>query len=306
MNYSASLPIDLKTAFTSAENIAKSKSPKAKFILDLITPKKDRGYLNLCYAYLRWVDDYVDNPKIDNTNKLEFISRQKTLCEKFKYRILDDRLSYEECFLFYFVCYTVDNNKLFLHTALSEMLDSIAMDAKRLAANGIYTSKEMQVYIDKNTKAFFTLITSFVEPNNSLVSSNIFVGKFTTKLFMLRDFMEDVKRGYVNISKEDLKSYRIDISNLRDSEALKKWTEEEFQSLIKLLYEESLVIKTFSLKLKVFNYYSQIYYLPKICRIAANGFDIIKTRNRHNLITEIRTYLFSVKLAVKVFIIEFT
>lgn len=306
MNFNTSPPIDLETAFALAEDIAKSKSPKAKFILDLIINKEDRAYLNLCYAYLRWVDDYVDDPQNKIADKIDFISRQKTLCEQFKHFITDSKLNSEESFLFYFVDYVVKKNKIFLQSAVKEMLDSIEMDAQRLMRKGSFSFEEMQIYIEKNAKAFFTLITSFVEPNNPFVPANIFIGRFAAKLFMLRDFAEDIERGYVNITTEDLEFYEIDVSNLKDDQNLINWTKDEYRKLIILLFEEAMVVKKFSFKLKIFNYYSQIYYLPKICRIAANDFDILNTQNRSNLFTEIMTYFFSLKLAVKLFIIEFT
>lgn len=304
MSFNDPTEINLHTAFTLAENIAKEKSPKAKFILDLIVNKKDRGYLNLCYAYLRSVDDFVDDPQKPIPDKIDFISRQKKILKKILLSQNEFRLNTEESFLYYFVTHAISQNKLFLIDAVETMLESIEMDAQRLTRNGIYTSSEINLYIDKNSKAFFDIMTGFVEPNNLLIRNNIFIGRFATRLFMLRDFADDVQLGFINIAKEDLELYLIDSFNLPKDNNLKFWVRDEFYKLIKLLFEEAMIVKNFSFKLKIFNYYSQIYYLPRICRIAAYNYDIFKAKYHRGIKTEVSAYLLAAKLSVKLFIKE--
>jgi hypothetical protein len=298
------IPISIDAAFPLAENIAKSKSPKAKFILDLIVDKKDRGYLNFLYAYLRWVDDFVDDPQNKSLGKIKFISRQKRLLKDFSYSRNNTQLNIEESFLFFFIGYAVDQKKVFLIDAAKTMLESIEMDAQRLNKDGIYSAKEMNIYVNKNSKAFFDIMTGFVEPGSSLTSKNIYIGRFATKLFMLRDLADDIKLGFINITREAIESYSINKLNLSEDKNLNNWARNEFDNLKKILFEEALIVKTFTFKLRLFNYYSQIYYLPKIYRLKANNFDFFKNPNARNIRTEIIVYFGAAQLSIKLFLKE--
>lgn len=299
------IPIDLNTAFKFAENTAKSKSPKAKFILDLIVNKNDRGYLNLCYAYLRWVDDFVDDVTHKNLDKIEFINRQKKLLRDFSLSQNETQLNIEEAFLFYFVRYAITNKKLYLIEAVKIMLESIEMDAQRLQGGGSYSNKEMNLYIDKNSKAFFDIMTGFVMPLNIYTPQNLYIGRFATRLFMLRDFADDFQRGFLNIPKEDLEYYEIEKTNLHNDKNLFVWVKNEFGRIINLLYDEALIVKTFPFKLKIFNYYSQIYYLPKIFRLKTAGFNPFIAANELSFVSITKVYLSTVLVCIKLFRIEF-
>ncbi len=299
------IPIDLNTAFKFAENTAKSKSPKAKFILDLIVNKNDRGYLNLCYAYLRWVDDFVDDVTHKNLDKIEFINRQKKLLRDFSLSQNETQLNIEEAFLFYFVRYAITNKKLYLIEAVKIMLESIEMDAQRLQGGGSYSNKEMNLYIDKNSKAFFDIMTGFVMPLNIYTPQNLYIGRFATRLFMLRDFADDFQQGFLNIPKEDLEYYEIEKTNLHNDKNLFVWVKNEFGRIINLLYDEALIVKTFPFKLKIFNYYSQIYYLPKIFRLKTAGFNPFIAANELSFVSITKVYLSTVLVCIKLFRIEF-
>lgn len=304
MSFNENKCIDLHTAFNLAENIAKSKSPKAKFILDLIVEKNIRGYLNLCYAYLRWVDDFVDNPQNNITEKISFVGRQKRLIDDFCLSKQAAQISIEESFLFHFIKFALSRQKTFLIDALKMMVHTIEMDALRLEHNGVYDKEEMKSYIEKNSKAFFDIITWFVAPDNPYTSQNIYCGKFATRLFMLRDFEDDVKIGLINITKEDLELYELDVHNLYVNKNLNKWAEQQFNEIIEQLFIEAQTVKFFPFKLKFFNYYSQIYYLPKLLRIKAYNFNLRKAPSK-KIKNEIKVYAHFGIISIKLLITEF-
>lgn len=304
MSFNENKCIDLQTAFNLAENTAKSKSPKATFILDLIVGKNIRGYLNLCYAYLRWVDDFVDNPQHNIREKISFVGRQKILIDDFSSSKQAAQISFEESFLFHLIKFALSRQKTFLIDALKMLVDTIEMDALRLVHNGVYNKEEMKTYIEKNSKAFFDIITWFVAPNNPYTSQNIYCGKFATRLFMLRDFEDDVKIGFINITKEDLERYDLDEHSLYINKNLNKWAEQQFNEIIEQLFIEALTVKSFPFKLKLFNYYSQIYYLPKLLRIKAYNFNLRKAPSK-KIKNEIKVYSQFVLISIKLLIIEF-
>ncbi len=303
MSFNENKFLDLETAFVLSENIAKSKSPKAKFILDLIVGKNIRGYLNLCFAYLRWLDDFVDNPQNNIIEKISLVRRQKRLIENFS--LFDEAAQFyiEESFLFHFIKFAISQQKTFLIDALKMMIDTIEMDALRLERSGIYDKEEMRAYIEKNSKAFFDIITWFVAPNNSYTLQNIYCGKFATMLFMLRDFEEDVKNGFINITKEDLELYDLDEHNIFISNNLNEWTEKRFKEIIEQLFIEAKIVKTFPIKLKLFNYYSQIYYLPKLLRIKVYNCNLRKAPQK-KIKNEIKVYSNFIQICVKLLKLE--
>ena len=304
MSFNENKFLDLKTAFVLSENIAKSKSPKAKFILDLIVGKNIRGYLNLCFAYLRWLDDFVDNPQNNIIEKISLVRRQKRLIENFNLFDEAAKIYIEESFLFHFIKFAISQQKTFLIDALKMMIDTIEMDALRLEHGGIYDKEEMRAYIEKNSKAFFDIITWFVAPNNSYTLQNIYCGKFATMLFMLRDFEEDIKIGFINITKEDLELYDLDEHNIYISNNLNRWTEKRFKEIIEQLFTEAKVVKTFPITLKFFNYYSQIYYLPKLLRLKVYNYNLRKAPQK-KIKNEIKVYSNFILICVKLLIIEF-
>src|SRR3970282_2606654 len=68
--------VKLSLAFRLAENLARKRSPKAWLILNFLIPRARLKYLFFCYAYLRWVDDVIDNKAVGKDEKKKFINEQ--------------------------------------------------------------------------------------------------------------------------------------------------------------------------------------------------------------------------------------
>jgi phytoene/squalene synthetase len=95
--------LTLQETFNKARYTAKTTSPKATFIFDRVVSKDKREYLNLSYAYLRWIDDIVDDPKIELTEKVEFIKRQKQIIKSYQDKSLFEPQTTEEYYIYYFI-----------------------------------------------------------------------------------------------------------------------------------------------------------------------------------------------------------
>ena len=214
MSFNDSTEINLQTAFTLAEKIAKEKSPKAKFILDHTVKKNKRGYLNLCYAYLRWVDDYVDDPKNNIKNKKIFIERQKFLIDSFVKGEKSEFQNTEETFLFHFIRFASENKSDFIRNAIVNMVDSIEMDLIRLQKDGIFSDSDLELYVRKQSKALYDILIYFFLPKKHHYIKNT-QGKYQARVFIMRDIVEDIDAGLINISHEDIKKFNLDLSSIQ-------------------------------------------------------------------------------------------
>ena len=220
MNSNELKPINLQTAFTLAENIAKTKSPKANFILNHSVDKSKREYLNLCFAYLRWVDDFIDDPKTGVSKKEIFIERQKYLFGKYVKKEFVEYNTSEEAFLFYFLKYAAENRFDFIIDAVESMIDSITMDVERLKQDGIFSAKELETYVNKQSKALYDIIIFFFIPNQYNEIKHIHQGRFQAKAFIMRDLIEDIDAGFINISREDIQKYNLELQLIKDKKNL--------------------------------------------------------------------------------------
>lgn len=304
MSFNDPTEINLHTAFTLAENIAKERSPKAKFILDHTVKKNKRGYLNLCYAYLRWVDDYVDDPKNDIMNKKSFIERQKFLIDAFVKGEEAEYQNIEETFLFHFIRFAGENKSEFIRNAIINMIDSIEMDVRRLQGDGIFSASDLELYVRKQSKALYDILIYFFLPKKYHNIKNT-QGRYQARAFIMRDIVEDIDAGLINISHEDIQKFNLDLSSIRAKENLEQWIKEELDNIQKLLFNEAEEAKNLPLKYKIFVYYSHVYYLPTIFRLKAAGCLPLKIKRKNLFFNNIIVYFRSFPLSMKLFMIEF-
>lgn len=304
MSFNASTKINLHTAFTLAESIAKERSPKAKFILDHTVKKNKRGYLNLSYAYLRWVDDYVDDPKNEIMNKKIFIERQNFLIDSFMKNEEVEFQNTEETFLYHFIRFAKQNEEELIISALKNMIDSIEMDVRRLQGDGIFSASELELYVRKQSKALYDIIIYFFLPKKYHDIKNT-QGRYQARAFILRDIVEDIDAGLINISLEDIQKFNLDLSSIRAKENLEPWIKEELGNILKLLFNEAEEAKNLPLKYKIFVYYSHIYYLPTIFRLKAVDYMPLKIKHKKSFFDEIKLFFRTFPLCIKLFRIEF-
>ena len=95
--------VELPLAFRLAENLARKRSPKAWLTLSFLIPRPRLKYLFLCYAYLRWVDNLIDDKLIIVDEKNKFINEQIELAATLPYEKNAIPKTNQEAFLFYFL-----------------------------------------------------------------------------------------------------------------------------------------------------------------------------------------------------------
>ncbi|MEJ2617911.1 MAG: hypothetical protein P8Z35_23350, partial [Ignavibacteriaceae bacterium] len=100
---------------------ALKKSPKATRILDFNIDKSNRDYLNLCFTYLRFADDFIDLPGNPVCDKRKFIEEQKRVISLFINGTYPQSLTancIEQACLFYFSDYSIKSKNLVLLEAV--------------------------------------------------------------------------------------------------------------------------------------------------------------------------------------------
>ena len=305
MSFNEYKPIDLSTALTLADKILARRSPKANFLLNMGVSKSRRQYLKLCFSYLRWVDDIVDDPNGKVSDKRNFINRQLNLISNYSNNILTPIEDTEESFLLYFIQYGLSNGNSIIINSVRLMIEGLEMDVQRTEHDGIFTESEMNMYINKMSKSFFDVTASFILPEGKYPYQDVIITTASTKIWMIRDLIEDLEHGYINITRENLNLYNLNAANLQHNNNLKLYLADEINKIIKILLDEAEIIKRFPIRVKLFNYYTQIYYLPKIFRLKENDFDLHKAKHCRKFKGELKTYFSSFILGVKLFTKEF-
>jgi phytoene/squalene synthetase len=305
MNFNEYKPIDLSTALTLADGIMARRSPKANFLLNMGVSKSRGQYLKLCFSYLRWVDDIVDDPKVNVSDKRNFINRQLKLISNYSNNIFTPIEDTKEAFLYYFIQYGLNRGNNIIIDSVRLMIEGLEMDVQRTERDGIFAESEMNTYINKMSKSFFDVTASFILSEGKYPYQDVIVTTASTKIWMIRDLLQDFESGYVNITREKLAQYNLISKNLPQNKNLKNYLESQINNIIRLLIDEAKIMKQFPIRLKLFNYYTQVYYLPKIFRVKAYGYNLLKVQNRKKLYNETVTYLLTFKLALKILFTEF-
>jgi len=290
MNSEQFVNIDLNLAFRRAENIARKRSGKAWLMANLLVPRSRRGYLFLCYAYLRWVDNFVDNTEKSFNEKKDFIENQINLIDSICSYKNPDLNSTEETYLYYFLNFSFQNKKESLVEDLRNMISAMRMDVYRLRCEGIFSEKELSCYISLLNKSMFGITDAFLLADKGSNTDYKNLGKLLWYAGILRDFFEDLECGYINISREDIDKYSINIRNAGEDENLNKWLKDKVPEILNLLENEVSLLKSMPFRVRLFWSFAYPFYLHKILRIKVYNFSY-NYLSKKNLIYEIRSYL---------------
>lgn len=298
--------LTLQEAIDKARAIAYDTTPKATFILDHIV-KINPDYLVMSYSYLRWVDDVVDDPKVPITEKKEFIGRQKDFVKSCWNNYEVEPQCDNEYYIYYFIKYSLRNDLAKLVESVYDMVDTISWDVDRLSKDGVFSKERLENYIKIQSKAIHSILYYFLTGNNprEYKHENLGLSTANTKMFMLRDLKEDIDAGFINISREDVEKYSLNVQNLIKDENLSLWIKDQIDLLLVTLNNEISKLKELLTKGKLFHYYTCIYYLPKIDRYRVYGY-YVGSSDKRSFLKELHTYwksaLFSLRLLKRMYI----
>jgi phytoene/squalene synthetase len=200
-----------------ARQITSSSSKQADFVASLIVDKHMIDDFYRAYAYFRWADDVVDDQCKSADERNAFIKRQKKLVDKIYQGEKTGEIVAQEQMLADLIGENIDKNDL-LGSYIHNVLSTLEFDAQR--AGRLITEQELIDYSDYIGKGVTDLLIYSIGNNYKYpVNENRYLSvKGAHITHMLRDYVEDVQSGYINIQKEYLEAHRIDPKNVRGPE----------------------------------------------------------------------------------------
>jgi phytoene/squalene synthetase len=190
----------------------------------------DRALADDClraYAYFRWADDRIDIYISDGNERTAFIERQKALIDNLYRGQIPPDLLPEEAMLADLIAHdrTPDSG---LQSFIRNFMSVIEFDAHRHGR--IASQHELAAYTTCLATAVMDGLQYFIGNGQPYPRTHdralAVTGAHITH--MLRDTLEDLSVGLVNIPAEYLESHAIGISDI-NSEPLREWVREQVE-----------------------------------------------------------------------------
>lgn len=179
------------------------------------------------YAYFRWVDDYVDQENLTQTERTAFVARQRMIIAHTYRGERVDNLTDEERLVVDLI--TNDGAKSSgLRAYIDNMMAVMAYDANRRGR--LITGKELTNYTMWLATAVTEALHHFIghgcaAPQNESRYLAVTAAHIT---HMLRDAIEDIAAGYYNSPQEFLVAHEIDARDVT-SDAYRAWVQSQVQ-----------------------------------------------------------------------------
>jgi phytoene/squalene synthetase len=190
----------------------------------------DRDLVDDClrgYAYFRWADDVIDLSLSSSVFRKEFIARQKMLIETLYRGERPVDLCPEEEMLADLITHDRGQDSG-LRSFIHKFMAVIEFDANRHGQ--LVTRQELTVYTNSLATAVIDGLQYFIGNGHPYTKTpdrtQAVIGAHL--VHMLRDTLEDIPAGFINIPVEELRSRSISLEEL-DSEAFRLWVSEQVE-----------------------------------------------------------------------------
>jgi phytoene/squalene synthetase len=208
-----------------ARQRAKASNLTAYLLVRLFTKADRRDYLFLIYAYFRWIDDMVDSPGTSKEEKERFIEQQRGfLANLYDGQACLETCTLEEQFAQWFVAYDREIGFLLKDDVLG-MFSVLKHDLDRDRAP--WSAEEMYEFICLESKSYINMIRFSCGETGNYKGANRYDEGVACKLaHLLRDFVEDLNQGTMNISRDDLQKYEINLDK-GNHENFRLWVKDQ-------------------------------------------------------------------------------
>jgi hypothetical protein len=161
------------------------------------------------YAYMRWLDDIVDNISNNESTINNFLVHQRKLINNlYNGKNITTQIEQEKL-LIDFINYDISIGCQLKEDFLI-MLETLFFDLNR--RHKICTKFEIEEYSYRMAKSFSSFILHFLNGENVKEKEEIItLASYGCQAYMLRDLAEDIKNGLINIDKETIDKYGINI-----------------------------------------------------------------------------------------------
>ena len=198
------------------------RSSPFTYLTSLLMPRRSRRYFWAWYAYIRWVDDFVDEGLKPQNERTAFVDRQLDLIRASKGRI---PIRYkEEQLLDAVLAYDTARGGM-LRAALLDLLSSIRFDGQRVGEPAdhatLHSHHEREVVSWLYTIAYFCEVPAKIQ---SPPGAQAAIGAKTAHV--IRDFLRDCDERLFNVSRQEIAAYGLNLRDLTDGRAalpMRRW-----------------------------------------------------------------------------------
>jgi phytoene/squalene synthetase len=196
----------------------------------------------------------------------------------------------------------LQNDLEILIESIYNLVDTISWDVDRLAGDGIFSEEQLYNYCSIQSETVQNILYYFMSGKHpkEYKHDNLNLSVANTKMLMLRDLEEDLDAGFINISREDIEKYNLNVQNLKEDKNISQWIKDQVELLLQTLYSEVLKLKNLTDNGRIFHYYICTYYLPKVIRYKVYGY-YVGSSNKRTFMKEFRTYWQSFLISLKLF-----
>ncbi len=210
------------------------------WVYGLVEPER-AGLIRSAYFWLRHIDDVADGDKVlpaGYKSKHNFLQRKIALTEQVFSGGGIDVFGDREDILLVDYYSLAKRLKIDLRDESLAILDTIVLDEERARSRRSLTKEELNSYFDRLD--FACVGGGLKVAGETCDSYDLFSLSWAVRtMFNLRDFPKDFAQGIINISREDIADYGIDLGQLkgRDSverlcayDPMRKWYEDQVET----------------------------------------------------------------------------
>lgn len=216
-----------------AKSITRASSKQSYMTARLLVDKDLVDDCYRAYGYFRWADDVVDapTPVVESSQsrdeRVSFIKRQRELIDHLYRNERPEHLAPEEEIVADLICHDRGENRG-LESFIRSFLAIIEFDAQRRGQ--LINQQELTWYSNCLGKAVTDAIQYFISNGHPYpTAGNHYLAATAAHVtHMLRDMVEDVADGYVNIPGEYLEAHGICPEDL-ESPAMRDWVQSRVQ-----------------------------------------------------------------------------
>lgn len=256
-----------------------SRSSVFTFLMTWLMPSSTRPLFWLWYAYLRVVDDTVDDSSRTKADRIAYLDRQIRLIHDCYMGVAASK-SRESEFLSRLIQFDRAHGARF-RASLDGMLAAIRLDGAR-DGNPITYSRLMSQYrLESESYLRAIAAASELDVTASVPPPGHEAALGAKLAHVLRDLLEDVKNGRLNLSLEEIASHRLSVHDFRareSSAAVREWVANRARLGMLLLREglaSSAAAKStrYSMMVAILATKYQVY----LHRVKLRGFRLSKT-----------------------------
>ncbi len=179
------------------------------------------------YAYFRWIDDMIDETLHSRKERISFIQQQRMLIDSlYKKQSTNNLNSYEEI-----IAVLIENDKRKnskLQSFIRNMFSIVEFDAYRKGR--LITEEQLNWYSDCLAKSTTDGLQYFIGNNQQypVAQNQYFAAKAAHIIHLLRDMVDDLQNGFINIPKEYIELNNIKLSQIESPE-FKAWVRDRIE-----------------------------------------------------------------------------